>query len=431
MSEIDYDKRSLLQIMQDILSVDNEEKLRTFCLKLTQLSYNAFMKLVNEHIKLIFRTRDSDNLIMNMDILQNPEKCSDPYIRLGLMSFTFMFTNKVHFMRQNIFITISQIVVDKYIPYVEGHLINSHILIDLINIIRETNAFSCIEARFEISGAALKLEKNPFDLLDEFYANIIDLFAQLILVEIKCMNFKNISDVLLVSNDIVNFFDIYYEISEYIVLDYPVPKSSLLIEKSVMSAIAVITNCIILFQAKLFATDIDSLLWSNMICMMEKLRDHMVSFSLPPSSGTSLQRFLIERAHGNFNTNCTNKLYIVTNYINQVNITKRSSDITAKTSLKTLRVVLYHLKRHVNSICYRFNIKHRVIKRLYSVNERYTSNSEEYVNALYSTDESLTSSGSEDSNFETDGETYDLYSDDESSTDDNEISGTDENSEHI
>ncbi|CAL4201983.1 unnamed protein product [Meganyctiphanes norvegica] len=393
MDEIDDDTSPLYQKFKAILSVDTDEKFVKVFDKLTQLSLRALSQLANEHVKLIFNNRQCDELITVMTVLMNPEKCSDPYIRLGLMCFTFIFTNSSPFMPQNVFITISKIVVDNLIPYVEGHLFDSHNIINLINKMRETGAFSCSDTRFELAFGARKLNNNHNDLQDEFYANTIDLFAKLILIEIKCINLKNMSDVMLVSNDIVKFFDIYHEILKYILVKYP--ESPPLIENSVTSAIAVITNCIFLFQAKLLASDIDSLHWSNMICMMEKLRNYMTFFSLPPSSGTSLQRFLIERSHGSFNTNCTNNLYNVTNNINQVNISERSSDITVRASLQTFRFVLYNLKQHINSVCDSFNIQHLVIYILCSVDA-------------------------------TDGH----YSDDESSTYGNEDSGTDENSEH-
>ncbi|CAL4124618.1 unnamed protein product [Meganyctiphanes norvegica] len=377
MDEIDYDTSPLYQEIQDILSIDTDEKFMTVSHRLTQLSFSDFSQLVNKHLELIFSNRQCDELITIRKVLMNPEKCSDPYIRVELMCFTFIFTTSATFIRQNLFITISEIVVDNYIPYIEGDLFSSHILIDLINSTRAIDAFTSSNTRYEFAFGARKLNKNHNDLLDEFYANIIDLLAELILIEIKCINFKNMSDVMLVCNDMVIFFDIYHDISKYIVMKYP--KSPPLIVNSVTSAIAVITNCIFLFQAKLLASDIDSAHWSNMICRMEKLRNHMAILSFPPSSAISLQRFLIERSHGNFNTNCTKKLYNVTNNINQINISERSSDIRVQTSIQTFGFVLHHLKRHVNKL-----------------------NANEYVNALYSSDESLASSGSEESNSETD-----------------------------
>ncbi|CAL4122043.1 unnamed protein product [Meganyctiphanes norvegica] len=376
MDEIDYDTSHVYQEIKDVL-VDTDEKVKTMFHKLINLSFSDFSQLVIEHLKLIFSNRQCDELITIRNVLMNPEKCSDPYIRLGLMCFTLIITNRDKFMRQIVFITISQMAVDNFITYVEGHLFDSHILINLINIMHETDTFSCSVARFELTLGAKQMNKNHNDLLDEFYANIIDLLAKLNLIEIKCITFKNMSDVMLVYNDMVTFFDIYHEISNYIVVHYP--KTTPFIEKSVMSAIAVITNCIFLFQAKLLASDIDSSHWSNMICMMEKLRNHMAILSLPPSSGTSLQRFLIERSHGNVNTNCTKKLYNVTNYINQVDIRERSSDTTVRISLRRMEIVLYDLKHYFD---------------------------------------------------ETEGETDDLYSDDENSTNGNGDSGTDENSEH-
>ncbi|CAL4123304.1 unnamed protein product [Meganyctiphanes norvegica] len=423
------DNGSLFQEIRDILSVDNDEKVMTLCNKLTQLSGPDFSKLLNEHVKLIFSNRHWDDLITIKDVLVNPEKCSDPYIRLGLMCFTLIFLKSITSMRQDVFITISQIVVDNYIPYVEGHLFNSHILIDLINDMRENEeeALPFSQVIIDITGSARNLKKYGNDLLDKFYANLIDLFAKLILIEIKCINFKNMSDAMLVSNDIVKFFDIYYGISEFIVEKHPT--ILLLIDKSVKSAIAVITNCILLFQAKLIASDIDFSNWSDMICMMEKLRDHMIIFMLPSSSGSSLRRFILERAHGNFNTNCTKKLYAVTNYIDQVNTSERSSDTYPRNSLQTFRFVLYDLKQHINSICSNFNIQHRAINKLYSVDEHYSSIEIEEMNAFYSSDESLTSSESEDSNSETDGEADDLSSDDEIRINGNEDTRIDENSE--
>ncbi|CAL4071415.1 unnamed protein product [Meganyctiphanes norvegica] len=393
MTEIDYENGSLFQEMRDILSVDNDEKVVTLCHKLTQLPASDFYKLVNENVKLIFSNRQCGDLITITDDLVFPEKCSDPYLRLGLMCFKFIFICSADVMRQNIFITISQIVVDNYIPYVEGNLFNSHILIDLLNIMRETDAFSCRQARLQLTFGARELNKTHNDLLDEFYANTIDLFAKLILIEIKCINFKNTSDVMLVYNDMVKFFDIYYEISKYIGEKYH--KNPPLIKKSVMSAISIITNCILLLYAKLLATDIDTTHWSSILCRMEKLRDHMATFRLLPSSGTSLQRFLIERAHGTFNTNCAKKLYNVTNDISHIRVTERSSAKTIQTSLRSMGVVLYHLKQHVNHNCYLFKIQHRVVKRLCP---------KQYVNGLFSSDESL-SSGCENSSSETDGET--------------------------
>ncbi|CAL4059518.1 unnamed protein product [Meganyctiphanes norvegica] len=286
--------------------------------------------------------------------------------------------------------------------------------------IRENYAFSSMQVRLELSNAAKILNKTQVDVLDEFYGKLIDLLAQLILIEIKCMNFKSIGDVMLVSYGIVKFFDFYYEISEYILENYTnIPP---LMEQSVMSAIAVITNCILLFQAKLLPSAIDSLHWTIILGWMEKLRDHMAFFCTSPSSVTSLQKFLIERAHGNFNTNCKRKLYNVTNNINHINISDTSSNTTFRTSLDIFGSVLYQLMHHVNRICCSFDIQHRAITKLYSVEERYILDTMEVMNDLSSSDEYLTSSGSEDSNFETDRESDDKYSDDESSTSGNQDS---------
>ncbi|CAL4171509.1 unnamed protein product [Meganyctiphanes norvegica] len=423
-------------IFHEIVIVDNNEKFRALRLKLSQLSQEDFLKLVNEYVKLMFSTRDCDDIIINKDKLKFPEKFSDPYIRLGSMSFLSIFSESDYyyfdyFMRGNFIIKISQIVVDKYIPCVEGSLFNARILIDLIHMIRRNYSFSSTEASFAIQIAAETLSKNQIDLQDEFYENLINLLAQIILIEIKCTHFKNMSDVMLVSINIVKFFDIYCEISEYIVDNYPKSRSIILIDKPGMSSIAVITNCIFLFQAKLLASDIDSSHWSSMICRMEKLRDHIAIFSLPPSSGISLQRFLIERAHGNFKTNCTKKLYNLTNDINQIDISKKASDITVKTSLTKIRLALCYLMQHVNEICHKFNMQHRVIKKLYSANKHFISiamHMKENMNVSSSSDEYLSPPGSEYSTSVY-GETEYLYSDDEISSNGNEASdsGTDEN----
>ncbi|CAL4094073.1 unnamed protein product [Meganyctiphanes norvegica] len=439
MAETDYDMKSLFQ---KIYSVDNDKDIRSLFLKLEKMPHKTFFKLVNEHLNLIFSTRDCDDSFMNMDILFNPENLSDQYIRLGFICFIRISSQyKNHydfFMMENFYITISQIVVDKYIPYVEGQLFNSHILISLINMMHDYYTFSCNKTRSDMAHIARKLNKDENDLLDKFYANLIDLLAQLILIEIKFMKFGNISDILLVSNAIVKFFDIYYEISEYIEENHPACPP--FIEKSVMSSMAVITNCILLFQAKLLASDIHSSNWSNMICRMEKLRDYMANFEgsffqMPLQTGASLQRFLTEREHGSFNTNCAKKLYNVTNDISQIDVCERSTDITVRSFLQIFKYHLNHLMHHVNSICYRFNIKHRVISKLYAFDERFTLNRIEDMNDLISSDGSEVSNsetdretdGSEVSNSETDRETVYMYSDDEISTDGNEGSDSETN----
>ncbi|CAL4204728.1 unnamed protein product, partial [Meganyctiphanes norvegica] len=295
---------------KEIHSVDNEQQIRNLRLKLKQLSPQDFFKFVNKHVKLTFGNIFCDDLFINIDVQFVPEKCSDPYIQLGLMCFIPIFGKVdcfVLFVMEYFRTAFDKIVVDNYIPYIEGHLFNSHILIDLIIMVHETGVFVCTENELDAS-----------DGMDENYAKVIDLLAKLILIVIKCIQFKNISDILLVSKDIVYFFDILCVISVYVVNNCnQIPP---VIEKAFMSSISVITNCILLFQAKLLASDIDSSHWSNIICRMEKLRDIMTcpnSPTLPTSSETSLQRFLMERAHGSFNINCTKKLYNVTYNINQ------------------------------------------------------------------------------------------------------------------
>ncbi|CAL4108347.1 unnamed protein product [Meganyctiphanes norvegica] len=434
MAGTDY---AIKYFLKEIPIVDNEEKLRALCLKMRQITQEVLFNFTHEYVKLMFSTRDCDDIVMNQDRLMIAEKYSDPYIRLGVMCFISIFCEDYDnrydlFLRENFLIKITQIVVDTYIPCVEGSLFNAHILIDLIHMMRANYPFSSMDHRNQsaLQSAARMLYMNQSDFQDGFYANLIDLLPQLIFIEIKCINFTNMSDALLVSIDLVKFFDIYFEISEYILENYPKSRSLILIDHPGMSAIAVITNCIFLFQAKLLASDINSSYWSNMICKMEKLRDQMAIFSLPPSSGTSLQMFLIDRADGNFNTNCTEKLYNVTNDVNQINVSGRNSDITVRPSLYKIKLALCSLMQYVNNICHVFNAKHRVIKKLYSVSEHFISISmhvEQNMNVLFSSDESLVSSESESSNSLTRGEACYGNSDDEISTNGNDDSesGTD------
>ncbi|CAL4145269.1 unnamed protein product [Meganyctiphanes norvegica] len=384
MAEADCDLNVLLQ---EMLSVDNDERVRTLCFKLIQISHHDFFELVNEHVKLIFNTRHCADLIINKNMLLHPEECPDPYIQLGLLCFKCTF--RMHYgtydfmMHKHVIITISQIDVDKYLSYLDGSLFNTQLLKSLIDMMFDKYPFASAPSleyakkyMFEVSILASKLNKTFYDVMNEMNANMINLLTQLILISIKCLEISNNSDILPVSNNIVKFFHIYYKIEIYFLEGY----CNILpfIDKSIMSGIAVMTNCILLFQAKLIASNIDSLYWSKMIYMMEMLRDHMAISLIPLSSGVSLQRFLIDRAHGNFSTNCTNKLYMVTNYIKYINISERYSDIIFKTSLRLFKHVLNELDTEV--------------KTIYSEGEHDISNS---------SDEFLSTSGSEGSSSDT------------------------------
>ncbi|CAL4091384.1 unnamed protein product [Meganyctiphanes norvegica] len=357
MAETDCDLNSLFQ---EMLSVDNEERGVKFFIKLTQISHQAFFHLVNEYVKLIFNARHCADLIINKNMLLHPEECSDPYIQLVLLCFKCTF--RMHYgtydfmMHKHVIITISQIDVDKYLSYIDGSLFNTQLLKSLIDMMFDKYPFASAPSleyakkyMFEVSILASKLNKTFYDVMNEMNANMINILAQLILISIKCLEISNNSDILPVSNCMVKFFHIYYyKIEVYFLGGYF--KNLPFAEKSIMSGIAVITNCILLFQAKLITSNIDSLYWSKRIYMMEMLRDQMAISLIPLSSGVSLQRFLIDRAHGNFNTNCTNKLYMVTNYIKHINISERSSDITFKNSLRLFKHVLNDLHSEVKTI---------------------------------------------------------------------------------
>ncbi|CAL4062968.1 unnamed protein product [Meganyctiphanes norvegica] len=429
MAETKFDIKSFYQ---ETCSVDNEQHIRELCLTLKQLPSKAFFKFVNKHVKLTFSNRYY-GLSIDKQVLFATDCCDDPYMQLGLMCFRPFFRKLGHFecsVRENFMIAINEIVVVNYIPYVEGHLFNAYILLHLIHKVHENGEFSRIQSRFCTTD---EIE----DLTDELYAKLIDLFANLILIVIKCMNFEHVRNVLLVSNEIVHFFDIFFEKLEYIAdfrTDY---KRRPLIEKSEMSSISVITNCILLFQSKLLASSIYSAHWSNVICRMEKLRDHITFFSLPTSSGTSLQRFLTERAYGSFNTNLTKQLYNVTNNIREISISERSTDITVtditvRDSLAAFRQDISLLVQHLNHICYSCNIKDIVLKDLYAVDVRYIPNAIVDINVDDFTDEDLYSSprGSElDSNSETEGETDYLDSNEERSTNGSEDSNSETDGE--
>ncbi|CAL4196222.1 unnamed protein product, partial [Meganyctiphanes norvegica] len=94
MTELDCDKNSLLQ---EILSADNDEKIRTLISKLDGLQHEDYFNLVIEYMNFIFNIKGCDDIILNCDMLLNPEDISDPYIRLQLLSFKFIFRKQYSF----------------------------------------------------------------------------------------------------------------------------------------------------------------------------------------------------------------------------------------------------------------------------------------------------------------------------------------------
>ncbi|CAL4171396.1 unnamed protein product [Meganyctiphanes norvegica] len=268
MAETNCDMKSLFQ---EMLSADNIEEAENVGDKLTfQISHEAFFKLVSELMKLIFNAR-----YINKNMILNPEKCSNSFIQLGLMSFKCNFLifhyderSNDYLMHTNILITISQLDVDKYISCLDGNLIIILNLIQLIHVLFDNKYFATSEAEIAITKAARKFKKMPNDFLNELYVNVMDLLAQLILTSIKSLEKNYIINIIPVSHSIVFFFRIYFMIAENILESGYVP----FVGKSTNSSIAVMTNCILLFQAKLITSDLDSIHWSNIICRMEKLR---------------------------------------------------------------------------------------------------------------------------------------------------------------
>ena len=293
----------VVSILQDILSVENEEGASELFLKLNHASHQDIVKILSGEVNIILGTNETNKNIQMLkltglileyiatvetneinshtreilwlcihnfkqnstysvislfchnnlrnwlgEILLTPEKCSDPYLRIELISLKYLFG--FHYTRYfwvkmeiSFIITLTQIDVDTYLSFVDDTILNSPILINFLERLSDADAFSCIA--FMIAGN--KLNKNIEELQTEFYTKIIDLLAKLILLDVKRKYFMNISDIMLVVNSIVKFFDLYFEL-KHDILDYH-PKNCPLTTATLQSVLATITDCILLFQA--------------------------------------------------------------------------------------------------------------------------------------------------------------------------------------
>ena len=417
----------VVSILQDILSVENEEGASELFLKLNHTSHQDIVKILSGEVNITLGTNETDKNIQMVkvthlileytaavenneihshtqeilwlcihnckhyytysvislyyhnnlknwigEILLTPENCSDSYLRIELITFKYLFG--FHYTRYfwekmevSFIITLKQIDVDKYLSFFDDTMLNSSILINFLERLSYADAFSGVA----FMQAGNKLKMKMADLQREFYTKIIDLLAKMILLDVKRECCMDVNGIMLVVNSIVKFFDLYFEL-KHDILDYH-QKSHPLVTATSQSVLAIITDCILLIQAKLVSSGVDSSFWSVMICGIEKLQDQMAIMLKQNSPDKALQRFLIERSFGNVNINYNKKLYNVTTGIKQINVSERIDDEIDVNHIKTLEWAFRDLTLHINSLSGEY---HNIIQLLHSDDESNASDDE-------------------------------------------------------
>ena len=135
-------------------------------------------------------------------------------------------------------------------------------------------------------------------------------------IHIKCKSYENVCDIIRACDDVAMFLTVYFKIRVEIcnvqLENHP------LIKGSIRSAIATVTNCILLLEANHQGLS-DSVTFNQSISnRMDKLRDHMAKVDLGFDFPISVEQFLVQRSLGNFDINSTKNLYSVTTNIKQI-----------------------------------------------------------------------------------------------------------------